>query len=76
MGNHMTNNLLHIPKTTEALLNERTCRVSSHEVENWFNQVHCGDCVELMNKMPADCVDLVVTSPPYNLRNSTGNVRD
>lgn len=35
--------------------------------------IHCGDCVELMNKMPAESVDLIVTSPPYNLRNSTGN---
>jgi modification methylase len=39
----------------------------------WLNTVHCGDGVELMNKMPAGSVDLVVTSPAYNLRNSTGN---
>jgi len=39
----------------------------------WLNKVHCGDCVELMNQMPAGSVDLVVTSPPYNIRNSTGN---
>ena len=27
----------------------------------------------LMDKMPAGSIDIVVTSPPYNLRNSTGN---
>jgi len=26
-----------------------------------------------MRKLPDKCVDLVVTSPPYNLKNSTGN---
>ena len=41
--------------------------------ENWHGKIHCGDSVELMNKMPAESVDLCVTSPPYNLRNSTGN---
>lgn len=42
-------------------------------IEEWCGIVHCGDCIEVMNRMPAGSVDLVVTSPPYNLRNSTGN---
>jgi site-specific DNA-methyltransferase (adenine-specific) len=37
------------------------------------SKIHCGDCVTLMEKMPDSSVDLIVTSPPYNLRNSTGN---
>lgn len=32
-----------------------------------------GDCLEVMRSLPDASVDLVVTSPPYNLRNSTGN---
>ena len=32
-----------------------------------------GDCLEVMQTMEAGTVDLIVTSPPYNLRNSTGN---
>jgi modification methylase len=32
-----------------------------------------GDSIEIMSRMPAGSVDLVVTSPPYNLKNSTGN---
>ncbi len=39
----------------------------------WLNKAHCGDCIALMDKMPAGSVGLVVTSPPYNLRDSTGN---
>lgn len=33
----------------------------------------CGDCISIMSRMPDNCLDLVVTSPPYNLKNSTGN---
>ena len=32
-----------------------------------------GDCLHIMKEMPDECLDLVVTSPPYNLKNSTGN---
>jgi modification methylase len=39
----------------------------------WLDKIHCGDCITLMNKMPAGSIGLIVTSPPYNLRNSTGN---
>ena len=38
----------------------------------WINKIHCADCLEIMRRMPAESVDLVVTSPPYNIRNSTG----
>lgn len=41
--------------------------------ENFINKIICGDSVQVMKKMPAESVDLVVTSPPYNLKNSTGN---
>jgi modification methylase len=48
------------------------CReVAPSEIK--VNKVYCGDCVTLMDKMPAGSVDLILTSPPYNLRNSTGN---
>ena len=34
-----------------------------------MNKLYCGDCVEIMDKMPPDSIDLTVTSPPYdNLR--------
>lgn len=38
------------------------------------NQIIHGDCVEVLGKdFPADCVDLVITSPPYdNLRDYKG----
>lgn len=35
--------------------------------------LHCGDCISIMNDMDAESVKIVVTSPPYNIKNSTGN---
>lgn len=32
-----------------------------------------GDCLKVLQSWPDRSVDLVVTSPPYNIRNSTGN---
>jgi modification methylase len=50
------------------------CNVSRNEpLSKWLNKVHCGDCIALIDKMPSSSVGLIVTSPPYNLRNSTGN---
>jgi len=40
---------------------------------DYTNTIVCGDALDLMRRMPDECVDLVVTSPPYNLKNSTGN---
>jgi modification methylase len=37
------------------------------------NKFICGDAVTEMKKLPDGCLDLIVTSPPYNLKNSTGN---
>lgn len=37
----------------------------------------CGECAEVMSRMPADSIDLTVTSPPYdNLRTYNGYVFD
>ena len=37
------------------------------------NKIICGDVLKVMRQIPTGLVDLVVTSPPYNLKNSTGN---
>jgi len=31
-----------------------------------LNKIYCGDCLDLMREMPDKCIDLTVTSPPYN----------
>ena len=55
------------------LLTEAVTRTPKSMMESWLGKVHTGDCVELMDKMPVGSIDLIVTSPPYNIKNSTGN---
>jgi modification methylase len=40
---------------------------------DFINKIVCGDILKLIRHIPDQSVDLVVTSPPYNLKNSTGN---
>lgn len=42
-------------------------------VGDCLNKIIHGDCLEVMRALPDKCVDVVITSPPYNLLNSTGN---
>lgn len=49
---------------------------SMHELEwpaDFINKIICEDCLEIMKQIPTSSVDLIVTSPPYNIKNSTGN---
>ncbi len=41
--------------------------------KDFINKIICGDSIEVMKEIPSESVDLVITSPPYNLKNSTGN---
>jgi len=34
--------------------------------KKYINKIICGDCVERMKQLPDNCIDLVVTSPPYD----------
>ena len=36
-----------------------------NNIEYWLNEVHQGDAIEKLKKLPEESVDLVVTSPPY-----------
>ena len=42
-------------------------------LEEYLNKIINADCLEVLKKLPSNSIDLVVTSPPYNLKNSTGN---
>jgi site-specific DNA-methyltransferase (adenine-specific) len=44
-----------------------------NKINNYLDRFICGDTIEVMSAMPGKSIDLVVTSPPYNLKNSTGN---
>lgn len=36
-------------------------------LENYIDKIINGDCIEVMKEMPENCIDLVVTSPPYGV---------
>ena len=40
------------------------------------NQIVCGDSVEILKKLPDNCIDLVFTSPPYNFGLDYENHKD
>jgi site-specific DNA-methyltransferase (adenine-specific) len=43
------------------------------QLKDFRNKILCGDAIKIMKNIPDGSIDLIVTSPPYNLRNSTGN---
>jgi len=38
----------------------------SNNINYFLNKMFCGDCRELMDKLPKNSIDLVITSPPYD----------
>lgn len=36
-------------------------------IEDWINTFHVGPCEELIPKLPDNSIDLLITSPPYNV---------
>lgn len=45
---------------------------------DFHNKIVCGDCLEVMKDIPNESIDLVITSPPYNLgiRKTFGNTQN
>jgi tRNA1(Val) A37 N6-methylase TrmN6 len=44
-----------------------------NSMKRFLNKIFCGDAITVMPNIPNESVDLVITSPPYNLKNSSGN---
>lgn len=70
-----SSNLLERPSIPAARPVEPTSNVVEFPggIRKYLNKIVCGDAVQIMKTMPDSSLDLVVTSPPYNLKNSTGN---
>jgi len=54
-------------------MNKRVSLLETRLPKEFANKIICGDAIEVMRKIPDEAIDLVITSPPYNLKNSTGN---
>lgn len=48
-------------------------KAENKSLAKWIGQIHCMDCIKLMKVLPAESISVIVTSPPYNIKNSTGN---
>jgi hypothetical protein len=42
------------------------------ELEPYLNTVTHGDCLEVMARLPEECVDMIFTGPPYGHGNHDG----
>jgi len=61
-----------ITQSTQCDTSETTA-TTADTLSAFRNRIICGDSIEVMGRIPDQSVDLVATSPPYNLKNSTGN---
>lgn len=34
-------------------------------MKRWIDSIQQGDCIQLMSEMPAECIDLLITDPPF-----------
>jgi len=59
--------------TPESLTRSLFRRVAKPKPAKLRGSIHVGDCLEVMRGMKAGSVQAVVTSPPYNIKNSSGN---
>lgn len=48
-------------------------KIQDYRIGCFLNKIVCGDTIEVMKKIPDQSIDLIITSPPYNIKNSTGN---
>ncbi len=60
-------------KKTHPIIKFNSTNKKKFEQADFINKIICGDSLEVMRSMPDGSIDIAVTSPPYNLKNSTGN---
>lgn len=44
--------------------------------DDYINRIICGDCLEVMEEMPDECVDVCIADPPFNVGKNYGNFND
>jgi len=57
-------------KDTVMLTTKQEIYQATHEnIQQFINNIFLGDCVDLMNRLPSNSIDLIFADPPYNLSN-------
>ena len=44
--------------------------------KKFINKIHCADSLDIIKKIPDNCIDIVLTSPPYNFGINYENTND
>ena len=52
---------------------EKSPRPAKKLIKPEHGQIIQGDCIDIMSRLVPDMFKVIVTSPPYNLKNSSGN---
>lgn len=49
---------------------------SALNIEEWQNKIILGNCLDILQNLPSNCVDFIVTSPPYadSRKNTYGGI--
>lgn len=66
------NDLSSMAHTMDSILGSWSATMGCQPIRSNHSTLHTGDCIDVMRKMKPESVDLVFTSPPYNLGKSTG----
>lgn len=53
------------PEIQLSILSDHPTSIVPEFKVNYDNQIICGDCEDVLRQLPDNCVDLIVTSPPY-----------
>ena len=61
---------------TKKLLEDLLLKNENGLMEKLLNQIIHGDCIETMQQIPSDSIDVTFADPPFNLKKKYGTYRD
>ena len=45
-------------------MSKMSSKKTQYDIKDFEDRVICGDCIDIMRKIPANSVDTVITDPP------------
>ena len=46
-----------------------------HRADEYINTIIQGDCIDIMRELPDKCIDLVLTDPPYGIKQNAHRIK-
>ncbi|NJN86385.1 MAG: DNA methylase [Leptolyngbyaceae cyanobacterium SL_7_1] len=60
----VTRSLFEVDETREIFIRDLKI-IDSKDPHSWTNKIILGDCLKVLQKIPPESIDLIITSPPY-----------